>query len=64
VVAVASRRSTRNTPPEQLLVGLGAGGVSFVAVGGCGGALVLVSVIVICFGEVWAGQRDAARLRG
>lgn len=44
------RRSTRDPPPEQLLVGLGAGGVSFVAVGGCGGALVLVSIVVTCFG--------------
>jgi hypothetical protein len=34
--------------PEQLLVGLGAGDVSFVTVGGHGGALVLVSVVVIC----------------
>jgi hypothetical protein len=58
------RRSTRDTPPEQLLVGLGAGGVSFVAVGGCGGALVLDSVVGICFGRVWAGQHDAACLRG
>jgi hypothetical protein len=42
--------STRDPPPKQLLMGLGAGGVSFVTMGGCGGALVLVSVVVTCFG--------------
>jgi hypothetical protein len=61
---VVSHHSTRDPPPEQLLVGLGADGVSFVDVGGCGGALVLVSIVIICFGGVWAGQHDAARLRG
>jgi len=61
---VVARHSTRNPPPEQLLVGLGVGGVWFVIVGSCGGALVLVSVVIICFREVWAGQRNAARLRG
>jgi hypothetical protein len=58
------RCSTRDPPPEQLLVGLGVSGVSFVAVGGCGGALVLVSIVVICFGGIWAGQHDTVRLRG
>ena len=46
------RHSTGDPPPEQLLMGLGAGGVSFIAVGGCGGALVLVSIVVTCFGGV------------
>ena len=33
---VVSHHSTCDPPPEQLLVGLGVGGVSFVNVGGCG----------------------------
>jgi hypothetical protein len=58
------RCSTCDPPPEQLLVGLGASGVSFITVGGCGGALVLVSVVVICFGGIWVGQHDTVHLWG
>jgi hypothetical protein len=57
---VRRRRSTHDPSPEQLLVGLGVGDVLSVAVGGRGGAL----LIFVCFGGVWAGQHDVARLRG
>ena len=58
VVVVAI--STCYPPHEQLLVRLGAGGGSFVTMGGRGGAMALVWVVVICFGGVWVGQCDVA----
>ena len=51
-------RSTHCPPHEQLLVGLGAVGVSSISVGGHGGALVLIFSVVAGFGRVWAHSFD------
>jgi hypothetical protein len=60
VVVVVVAISTCYPPHEQLLVRLGAGGVLFVTVDGCGGAMALIWVVIICFGGLWVGQCDMA----
>ena len=45
--------STHLPPHEQLLMGLGAVGVSSISVGSHGGTLVLVFSVITSFGHIW-----------
>ena len=47
-------------PPSRL----GAGGLSFDAVVGGGGALVLIIAVLVCVGGGWVRQHDMACIRG
>ena len=50
--------STHCPPHEQLLMGLGAVGVSSISVGGHSGALALVFSVIAGFGCIWAHSFD------
>ena len=58
ILSPSPHYSTHHPPHEQLLMGLGAVGVSSISVGGHSGALVLVFGVVASFGHVWMRSFD------